>query len=291
MGENDSKEVSMEEMFEMLKNVCKQNSEIKNELTLLRTQFTTFNTEIEAIKTDNISLREENIALNRRVRILEGNNRANNLVLFNIEYDDNEQLHHIVKNILSSKLNVDLELYEIAAVHRLGKRIQGQHGTRPILLSLNSNLKKKEILANVGKLKGTGIGVSEDLSEEERLRKKVFYDHYKAAKVNNCPAKLYKNSVLINGVSYKFEDLEGSRPFTGNRGTLGTSDNQPNTPNADVNADETLSAFGNKEGKTAREIKSGGQTGLGRDTRTRSNSLKPLTSSSEQAVLRKLRNK
>lgn len=286
MGENDDKEVSIAEMYAMLKNVCKQNSEIKNELTLLRAQFSSFSTEIEAIKNDNIILREENSALNRRVRILEKNYRANNLILYNIDYDDSEELHCIVKKIVNDKLNVSLELHEIATIYRLGKKIQGQNKNHPILLSLTSNLKKKEILANVGKLKGTGIGVSEDLSEDERLKKKVIYNHYKTAKINNCPAKLYKNSVLINGVSYKFEDLEGSKASTRKRGTSGTSNNQPATPIADINADEAF-ASGSKEGRTARDNKAGNQAILGKDTRGRSNSLKSLTSSSEQATLKK----
>lgn len=273
-------------MYEMLKNVCKQNCEIKNDLTLLRTQFMSFNTEIEAVKNDNKFLKEENRALSLRIRTLEKNNRANNLIFYNIKYDDNEQLHHVVKHFLDNKLDVSLELYEIANIHRLGKKVQDQNKNPPILVSLTSNLRKREILANVGKLKGSGIGVSEDLNEEERLKKKVIYNHYKTAKINNCPAKLYKNSVVINGVSYTYEDIQGSKAVTRKQGAPGTFNSQPVTPTTDINADEVF-VTGNKELRITRENKTGTQAGLGKEARLRSNSLKSTISSAEQAVPKK----
>lgn len=209
------------------------------------------------------------------------------MIFYNLQYGRAKQLHEDIQGFINDKLDINLELHEIADVYRLGKGKQGQNS--PVLLRLTSVLKKKQILNNVRRLKGTGVAVSEDLSVEERLRNKILYNHYKAAILKNIPAKLFRSRVEINGKFFKVEDLGDYRLLAEKPGIPGSSlesINQPSTPTTDCNLEETLSQKDAKEARSVRGSKLESQADLVKETRSRTNSVKS-TSSVERAVQKK----
>lgn len=199
MGDKDTKNITIEEVYTLLKSVSYQNTEIKNKLDSLEK-------EILDIRKENSELKGKNIELTTQVKSLERKDRENNLVFYNVKYSNEKELHDIIIHFLREKLNITLPLNEIVRVYRLGK-FNNREISPPVLLKLTTYLRKREILINTGKLKGTGVSISEDLSEEERNRRKLIYSCYKAAKLRNCSAKLYKDKVIVDGKTFKYEDL------------------------------------------------------------------------------------
>lgn len=212
MGEKSEGKITIEEVYKLLKSMSLQVNEIKGELSDLKSQLIAQNNEIVSIKQQNISLKQENIRLVRRIDNLERKNRENNLIFYNIpERDAVVPLQEHITSVLKGTLKISIEAQDICNVYRIGKNTKPGISARPVLLKLGSYLKKKDILSNVKSLKGTGIGISEDLTEDERSKRKLIFDHYKAAKLKSYSAKLYNNRVVINGIELKYEDLKDSR--------------------------------------------------------------------------------
>lgn len=199
--------ISNVEIFNLLQKV---SSDLKNELALIKEQLNSREQFLEEIKIENLELREANSKLENRVKILEKRNREKNLVIYNIEEVADTPLENTVINFLATKLQVTLDKREINNVYRIGKQSAIVHRKRPILLKLVSFLKKHEIVSKLSGLKGTGISVSEDLSPEDREKRRTLYMHYRSAKASGYPAKLYGDRVLINGIAYKYSDLKNT---------------------------------------------------------------------------------
>lgn len=198
----------IEDVFTLLKCVSEQNSEIKNEISLLRRQIAVQDKEIEGVKTQNSVLRQENNRLAATVHRLEKKTRENNIVLYRIQEPEDgntASLAQLVMKFLRETLSIDLQPWDISNVYRIGKHTGGS--VRPILVKLTTYLRKREILSKARNLKGTEYGIAEDLTREERNRKKVLYGHYRAALSKGYPASLLRDKVIINGQHYTYEDL------------------------------------------------------------------------------------
>lgn len=296
MGDKN-KEISNEEIYTLLKSVAQQNNEIKNEITLIRTQMNTLDLEISNIKQVNEKLKEENKTLKRRVEGIEKQTRENNLILYNVEELEDTQLHQQISELMRNRLDVSLDLRDISNIYRLGRRSDSKN--RPIILKLTSFLKKTEILGKASGLKGTRIGISEDLTGEQRDQRKIIYDHYKAARERGYPAKLHRNGVNINGTFYKYEDLKDQdiviQQFA--RVSVSTSKRKsvsaPSSPNtnslldsisAGANSEEAVTYLNQDKSAGSRPKNQVSQPAV--ETRSRANS-KSSTSSLDQAVNRK----
>lgn len=207
MGETTT--ISNGEIYNLLKTVVQQNKEIKEEISLFRTHIETINKEIIDLKSDNEKLRAENRLILSKVNHIDRQSRANNLIFYNIQENNTQKLEELVADVVVNKLKVNIEINDISNVYRIGKRGSlVDSPTKPILVKFTSSLMKREILRKAVNLKGTYIAIAEDLIPEDREQRKLIYSHYKAAKLKNYPAKLYKNKVVINGVDYYYEDLK-----------------------------------------------------------------------------------
>lgn len=297
MGDK-GKTVSNDDIYTLLKSISDQNTEIKQEITLIRTQMNTLDHEISKVKQVNVRLNEENRTLKIRLQKVERLSRENNLILYNIEDLGDEQLFQQIVELVGNRLGIPLNLHDISNLYRLGKK-SALGKNRPIILKLTSYLKKKEILGNASRLKGTRIGISEDLTEEQREQKKIIYDHYKAARGKNYPAKLYNSGVSINGIFYRYEDLKNQEPLIQHTdGIPGTSFNRrstsaPSSPNRNIGVDQAFTVSGSKPAEVhlsqdrlsnSEQGNSAFQTTV--ETRSRTDS-KSSTSSLDRAVKNK----
>lgn len=212
----DKREITNENIFDLLKAVSTQNNEIKEQNAEIKSNIDSIinhiriqDNLISEIQKENLDLRVECSLLRKRVTLLETQSRANNLVFYNIDETNTSSLLNLITEIITKKLNVPLEPVDIVNLHRIGKKTDDNQRKRPVLLKLNSHLKKVEILRNLSKLKGTGVAVAEDLTHEERAIKKVVYGHYQEAKKKGYQARLLGTKVVINGTVYGYKDLVG----------------------------------------------------------------------------------
>lgn len=149
----DKNNVTNGEILEFLKSMSSQNAEIKQELALIRKQITAQDSILLEVREENIRLRNRNTALEEKVGDLEKKLRKNNIVLYNLEESESNPLPQQIVHFLDKQLNIRLELYEINSVYRIGKNIKPGTRGRPVLIELNSNLKKSEILRSLKKTK------------------------------------------------------------------------------------------------------------------------------------------
>ena len=63
--------------------------------------------------------------------------------------------------IAKTKLNVDVDVIEITAIHDLPRR---KDGTQPIIVQLMSSDRKAELMQRRGQLRGTSIYLNDHLS-------------------------------------------------------------------------------------------------------------------------------
>ncbi|KAG5883706.1 hypothetical protein JTB14_007425 [Gonioctena quinquepunctata] len=108
---------------------------------------------------------------------------------------------------------------------------------RPILLEFVRYIKKQGILAKANNLKGSRIGIANDLITEDREINKTLTKHYRLAKEKNYEAEIYEGYLYMNGKKYSAEQLEKQTtdietPEKNQRNYLSYS--APPTPSTDV---------------------------------------------------------
>lgn len=194
-----------EESKSLLRSIFLQNKEIKQDIVIIKNDLQLVTEKICQLEKKVQSLETEKDELKGEIEFVKRKLKNNNIVLFGIKEADEIDTLSTVQKTLEDKLDIKLENTEVNNTFRIGKR--NSTNERPVILELVRNLKKQEILKNCFKLKGTGISVGHDLTKTERKEKKVLYKHYREAKEKNLEATLFKNKLIINGVTYQYEDL------------------------------------------------------------------------------------
>lgn len=215
MGDKGDK-ITNEAIYELLQSIVKQNNKIQTDILSIKTEITSQNEEIGNLKVKVDALERQNSVLTTKSVALEKKLKENNLIVYNIPENEKIPLYQIAIDFFVNNLEVEVGTDDIDSVYRLGRRAKSQEtgrNHRPILVKFCSQLKKRQIYSQARKLKGTNISISDDLTEDERKEKKVLYEHYRAAKSSDYPAKFFGNRVVINGKTYKYEDLVNSTPL------------------------------------------------------------------------------
>lgn len=172
---------------------------------------------IEGIKAQNSVIHEKLKTLEARVELLENkhkednNNlitlqrevRKNNLVIFGIPGEEEEDLVHKILEFLKTVLKVQTSEEEINDVYRFGK----SEKDRPVLVKFVSAHKKFQILKQGILLKGTKISISNDLIRQDREKQKILRKHLKLARNQGLEAKIIQYKLLVNNSLLTVNDL------------------------------------------------------------------------------------
>lgn len=105
----------------------------------------------------------------KKVDTLDKNAKKRNLVIYGIPEKEGElytDIFNIVMDLMNQRMGINLKPQELDDFFRIGKRGNTQK-VRPILLKMVSYWKKREILSQTVKLKGTKIFIANDLTTEE----------------------------------------------------------------------------------------------------------------------------
>ena len=126
--------------------------------------------------------------------------RKCNVLLGNIEEKHSESAVDAVLQVFKDKLKVDLS--PVNAV-RLGKFRDGKR--RLILVQMRNSEEKLTLLKKGKLLSGTGIFLADDLSKEERKRRKVLVSEMKKARGEGKRAfiRFSDGELIVNGKPYK----------------------------------------------------------------------------------------
>ena len=130
-------------------------------------EFWVLKEEFSKLKNENKCLRAENCQLRKQLNDFEQHSRKINIRIFNIEEkedESNEQLEKNISSLFVNKLKLGHLHNVIDVTHRVGKKTEGKH--RPVIVRLAQRRYVSQILQARKLLKGTRIGISEDLTRE-----------------------------------------------------------------------------------------------------------------------------
>nr|CAI5847533.1 unnamed protein product [Callosobruchus analis] len=118
---------------------------------------------VKELKEETGLLRYENESLLQKLDDIDQAHRANNLRLFQVKENAQENTVEKVINILNSHLGITVKNNDLLSCTRTGKQVNNR--TRGILLKLASSSMKLEIYKKKKLLKGTGVVIKEDLTD------------------------------------------------------------------------------------------------------------------------------
>lgn len=132
-----------------------------------------FKTQIEVLKRENLELKKE---CEDKVDALEQYTRKNNLRIYGVPENSNEDVEAVFVNTLSTKLNIDISPEYIEICHRVGRRSEAV--VRPIIVKFASYKYKSLVYRHRSRLKGTKIVIKEDLTKNRDLQMKELLVKY-----------------------------------------------------------------------------------------------------------------
>lgn len=138
-------------------NIILEN-QMKNVVSKYEERIKEFNTEIQTLKNENEILKKQYSA---KVDSLEQYSRRNNICIFGVPENNNEDVEEIVNDIIINKMKINLPSNYIDACHRVGKKT---NTSRPIIVKFISNKYKNIVYYGKSNLKKTKIIIKEDLT-------------------------------------------------------------------------------------------------------------------------------
>lgn len=154
--------------------IIKNRNEIKNKIEASETRLLM---KIEETANRLKLVESENCMLKEEIEILKRNNKKNNLVIFGLKQQKTEITSEYISHKFKELLNVDVREPDLNDLYTLGNS-----NDSPIKVELTSQLKKKEIIKNCHKLKGTNITIAHDLTLQQRTENQILRKHLNQAK-------------------------------------------------------------------------------------------------------------
>lgn len=193
--------------------------------------------EIENIKEKNRKLEEALVVLQNKVDYLENQSRRNNLIIYGISEEVNEDWNvteNLVKMFLETHFKVTIANSDIERAHRLG--YNRNNNKRPVIVKF-LNFKTKDRILKMGKcLRGTNYAIAEDYSEQIKTERNKLKPYLIAAKSEGKKAFLSFDKLVIEGQRMTYQDvckkLE-NKSIPQNNSTPGPSETKKNEENSD----------------------------------------------------------
>ena len=205
---------------------CSEIKTLKNEICGLRRELKDLKAsldfahqEIETLKAESekiLATAEENIediesldsdieTLKRRNIKLEAYTRRENVRIFNVQEEVDENTEVVVRNLLVTKMQIPLEKVKsirFERVHGISKKTQSQrprNRPRPVIARFSLYQDKKFVQSFYKNLNGTNIGFSDDFPKEVEDIHKALYPVLKKAKQNQQRAYFNFDKLIIEG--------------------------------------------------------------------------------------------
>lgn len=193
---NTESEITTRQLYE---EIVRNRSELKNSIEASEARLLM---KIESLNNKIRTLEKEKLELSNKVELLERESKKKNLVIFGLNRNPREVSAASICREIKQLLNVQLIESDISNIFTLGN-VENS----PIKLELVSYLKKREILQNCHKLKGTKTYIVHDLTEKQRSDNKILRTHLHQAREHTKDSYIKGNRLYVNSIEYKVEDL------------------------------------------------------------------------------------
>ena len=159
---------------------------------------------IEPLEKDVKTLKEELHEVKRELQLQKRELKSRNLVIFKIPDDEttNGNLRSITINILK-KINSNLVDNEVVSINRVGRK----PGNRPIVVSFASAHTKSSFFHLLEEVREAGISVSDDLSREERARRRELLEYFPRLREKGFTPKIRDGCILLGKDLFSLQQI------------------------------------------------------------------------------------
>ena len=157
----------------------------------LRKDHDKLNEEINSLKEQNKTLKRDVDTLLEKANEQEQYSRLEAIRIHGIPEVANENCKEKVCNVLQQKLGIDIKPDDITKIHRLDQLYNRPGKPRPIILRFIAHYNKRDCIENWRKLKGTGIVITEDLTQINYGTLNRAYKNERIESVWSTEGKLY----------------------------------------------------------------------------------------------------
>jgi hypothetical protein len=182
-------------------------NDVKTDVSNLTKQVSHLEKDLCDAKDKISALEKENKELCDKIDTLDNTNRKCNLIVFGLaeSTDCNDPVAEFC-NFISSSLGIAMTGAQVVRAYRMGQN----NNKRPLFVSLINQKVKIDIMKNVGKLKGSKISISDDLTPKAREIRKLLVSRASYARSHGHDVKIRSKSLIINNVEYTYEVLRSN---------------------------------------------------------------------------------
>lgn len=157
-------EIIVEKVMDLFKNEQFISNIAKSIVMIIRQEVAR---DIEKLSKRVAELEEKNCLLMGNVDSCEQYSRRNNLRIFGLPYEKNENLEDKVIKIFNDKMSIKTDHKQIEYVHRIKSNTTQINSGRnqPVIIRMDSQLRKL-VFSKKKTLKGSGIVIREDLTKQ-----------------------------------------------------------------------------------------------------------------------------
>lgn len=177
--------------------------------------------ELENLKFKIRTLERENVSLRDKVDRLERKSNENNIVVFGWTEPNDDITSDFICNELNNLLGVEIGRSDINNFYCLGKK-----SNRPVKIEFVSYLKKIGVIRHCKKLRGSGIAIRDDLTEQQRNEYRVLRGYLIEQREKGETCHIRGNKLVVNNKEYTLHDLEEARKHP----TVRRTNSNPATP-------------------------------------------------------------
>jgi hypothetical protein len=239
-----SQKSEMAEIKDILNIVRASNEEIVREVKQMKEtinnvmgRFLKIESALEGVTNDVSRLQDCVNYLEYKIDDLENRGRRQNLVLFGIPEDRDENWDSVeekVRRVISDRLGINLSNQCIQRCHRLGRKYEGK--ARAVICYFWSFKTKEKILRNKSKLRGTGIYIEEDFSHKVRSERQKLQPYLVEARNRGSFAYLQYKYLYIDGRRFTLSQLEGDLNHEYSGESVNCEGNQSSKPLTEANS-------------------------------------------------------
>ena len=190
-------------------------------ITQLQTELAKTTATVEEHGDDLDSMDADIEALKRRNIKLEAYTRRENMRIYNVNEESEENIEDVVRNLFVSKMQIPPEAVKairFERVHRIPTKTSSQRSQsrpRPVIARFSHYQDKEFVRSFYKNLKGTDIGISDDFPKEIEDIHKTLYPVLKKAKRDQKKAFFNFDKLIIDGQLYRGKETK-NLPYYGN---------------------------------------------------------------------------
>lgn len=206
------KEITLNDIYCILKTIQNENKDIKEEIEGIRKEMQEEREQREEL-INRIGYLEDRVdRLETRLSSKENFERRANIIMRGVKEENEEDTNELVSNILREKLKIEIHEIEVDRTERLGRKREDGVG-RPILIKTKDVRDKVKIMKKRSLLKGTKIFLDDDFCSDTMRKRKRIMQLAREMKIPRKDFRLIGEKIRIENKDYILSTEDGKDVF------------------------------------------------------------------------------